>query len=339
MNRGLQLAIILVTVIALTAVVSHGITAWLRIETTPSGYWVLGQGEGRTSVFVAGSSLAGDGLSWGRIADELNLTVGGWGIAGSSPGEWEHFQDSVTGAKLIIIVVSPYDLNEYFLSDFRAEVVPFGQTLKDLRESNSEWSFWKRVLSMYPQNYLRTLFPSVGRSFGVIGGVREKFERYAKSFVPLESEAGPTLSFNETASTPEFKRAKISNWSPSMMARRLVGMRSASQGMQGFNGPKRLAFSRMLRQAQEQSSGVVVMLPVSPAYVKEFMTLEVTREFEQALVDAQHSFPNVQWIRLDQLNKLNSNEYFWDLVHMNPFGQQIATEEFLRQLVAVKSRQ
>lgn len=339
MSRGLQLVVILATVMSLTAIVSHSITAWLRIETTPSGYWVIGQGEGRTSVFVAGSSLAGDGLSWGRISDEFNLTIGGWGIAGSSPDEWEHFQDSVPGAKLMILVVSPYDLNEYFLSDFRAEVVPFGQTLKDLRESNAEWSFWKRVLSMYPQNYLRTLFPSVGRSFGVIGGVREKFERYAKIFFSLESEAGPTLSFNETASTPEFKKEKISNWSPSMMTRRLVGMRSASQDMQGFNGPKRLAFLRMLRQAQEQSRGIVVVLPVSPAYVKQFMTSEVKREFEQVLADVRNSFPKVQWIRLDQMNELNSNEYFWDLVHMNAYGQKIATEEFLRQFAAVTSRQ
>ena len=339
MTRGLQLAIIITIVMSLTAIVSHSITAWLRIETTPSGYWVVGQGADRTSVFLAGSSLAGDGLSWGRIGDEFNLTIGGWGIAGSSPDEWEHFQGSVPGAKLMILVVSPYDLNEYFLSDFRAEVVPLEQTIRDLRESNAEWFFWKRVLSMYPQNYLRALFPSVGRSFGVIGGVREKFEMYAKTFFSLESEAGPTLSFNETASTPEFKRAKISNWSPGMMTRRLVGMRSASHDMQAFNGPKRLAFFRMLRQAQEQSRGVVVVLPVSPAYVKEFMTSEVKREFEQALADVRDSFPKVQWIRLDQLNELNSNKYFWDLVHMNVYGQKIATEEFLRQFAAVTNRQ
>lgn len=339
MNRGLQLVVILATVMSLTAIVSHSITAWLKIETTPSGYWVIGQGEGRTSVFLAGSSLAGDGISWRRIGDELNLTIGGWGIAGSSPDEWEHFQDLVPGAKLMILVVSPYDLNEYFLSDFRAEVVPLGQTIKDLRESNADWSFWKRVLSMYPQNYLRALFPSVGRSFGVIGGGREKLEGYAKTFFPIESEAGPTLSFNETASAPEFKKEKVSDWSPSMMTRRLVGMRSASHDMHGFNGPKRLAFLRMLRQAQEQSRGVVVVLPVSPAYAKEFMTSEVNQEFEQALSGVRDSFPKVQWIRLDQLSELNSNEYFWDLVHMNAYGQKIATEEFLRKFAVVTSRQ
>ena len=214
-------------------------------------------------------------------------------------------------------------------------MVPLGQTIKDLRESNAEWSFWKRVLSMYPQNYLRALFPSVGRSFGIIGGVREKFERYVKAFFSFESEAGPTQPFIETAS----KGTRISGWSPSMMIRRLVGMRSACQDMHAFNGPKKLAFFRMLRQAQEQSRGVVVVLPVSPAYVKEFMTSEVRREFELALAEARHGFPKVQWIRLDQLNELNSNEYFWDLVHMNSFGQKIATEEFLRQFVEITGRQ
>jgi hypothetical protein len=35
---------------------------------------------------------------------------------------------------------------------------------------------------------------------------------------------------------------------------------------------------------------------------------------------------------LDRLNDLNSNEYFYDLVHMNPDGQRIATQALLGQL-------
>jgi hypothetical protein len=74
---------------------------------------------------------------------------------------------------------------------------------------------------------------------------------------------------------------------------------------------------------------VVVVLPVSPAYVKEFLTEDVNREFEKALAEARTSVPTAHWIRLDQMNELSSNEYFWDLVHMNSYGQKIATEAFL----------
>jgi len=321
----------------LTAITSRSITASLGIETTPSGYAVIGESEGRTPVFMAGSSLAGDGLSWPRIARDLNLTIETWGVAGSSPSEWENFQHLVTGAKLTILVIPPYDMNEYLLSDFRAQVVPVGQTIKDLLQSHVEWAFWKRVLSMYPQNYVRTLFPSVGRSFGVIGGVREKFEIYAKTFVSLETESSPRLSFNQTVSSPEYKKVKISDWSPSKMIRRLVSMRSACQDIHAYNGPKKLAFFRMLQRAEEQSTAIVVVLPVSPAYSKEFITSEVRRDFERLVIEAQRNFPQVRWIRLDQLNELDSNEYFWDLVHMNVSGQKIATNVFLRQFLQLAS--
>ena len=75
---------------------------------------------------------------------------------------------------------------------------------------------------------------------------------------------------------------------------------------------------------------------VADAYAKEFLTSEVKRGFEQALADAKHSFPKVQWIRLDHMKELNANEYFWDLVHMNGLGQKIATKEFLHQYMDLK---
>jgi hypothetical protein len=46
----------------------------------------------------------------------------------------------------------------------------------------------------------------------------------------------------------------------------------------------------------------------------------------------QRGVPQAHWIRLDQFDELRSNEYFWDLVHMNAYGQQIATVAFLGQL-------
>jgi hypothetical protein len=143
--------------------------------------------------------------------------------------------------------VSPYDLNEYFISDFYPQVVPLTEILDDLRQTPMDWAFYKHVISNYPLTYIRVLFPSAGRSFGVIGGIREKVATYVKAAFPTETEKGQMLSFNVT----EYKKERITSLSPSLMLRRLVGMRISCQGRHGFNGLKRLAFLRMLREAQE----------------------------------------------------------------------------------------
>src|SRR3989442_14460383 len=112
MNRRLELVIIISVVVAITAIISRSITASLGIETTPSGYWVTGPGAGRASVFLAGSSLAGDGLAWKEISGVLNLRIGGWGGAGSSPSEWERFQHLAAQAKVPALVGSPLSWTE-----------------------------------------------------------------------------------------------------------------------------------------------------------------------------------------------------------------------------------
>src|ERR1700750_217946 len=74
-----------------TSLVSHFVTSWLRIETTTGKPWIAGP-PNRPLALMGGSSLAADGISWNRVSDELNLRIGGWGVAGSSPWEWETFQ-------------------------------------------------------------------------------------------------------------------------------------------------------------------------------------------------------------------------------------------------------
>jgi hypothetical protein len=332
MSRRLQLVIILCAVTLMSTAISHSIDEWLKIENRSDRHWVIRPKGSKHSVFVAGSSLAGDGLSWGRISNALNFKTEGWAVGGTSPSEWEHFQSLLPQAKGTIIVVSAYDLNEYFLCDFHAKVVPLSQTIRDLLQSRSDWPFSKRLLGIYPLTYLRMLLPTTGRSDGVMTGVREKLKGWLNPVFSMESDAGPTLSFNTASSILEVKEEKISHWSESRMLRRLAGLRSACQGRNTFNGPKRLAFLRMLHQAQRQSVAIVVVLPVSPAYTREFLTPDVKQRFEKSLAEAQDSVPQARWVRMDQSNVLNSNDFFWDLVHMNTYGQQIATDAFLSRL-------
>ena len=148
----------------------------------------------------------------------------------------------------------------------------------------------------------------------------------------MESEAGPTLAMNANAPKEEFKKERISDWPQDRMLRRLASMRSAFHGLHAFNGPKKLAFVRMLDQAREQGKAIVVVLPVSPAYAGEFLNLDAKQGFEEELAELQRDATQTSWIRLDKLDELRSNDYFWDLVHMNAYGQQIATDAFLGQL-------
>jgi hypothetical protein len=332
MSRRIQLLIIILAVVVIAAIVSHSVISWLKIETTFGGHWLLEPEGNQLSVFLSGSSLAGDGLSWRRISDELKLKIEGWGVAGSSPSEWEQFQSLATQANLTIIVVSVYDLNEHFLSDFRADIVPLEQTIKDLWQIQANWSYGKNLLSMYPLSYLRMAFPTAGRSDGVMVGVREKLNTLAYAGFSIESEAGPTMALNNSTSAQDYKKESITNWPSAKTLRRLAALRSGSQGKHEFNGPKKLAFFRMLHQAQMQGHALVVVLPVSPVYEKEFLIPETRQKFEGALTDIRNSMPAVHWVRIDQVKELNSNEYFWDLVHMNPDGQKIATEAFLHQI-------
>jgi hypothetical protein len=102
--------------------------------------------------------------------------------------------------------------------------------------------------------------------------------------------------------------------------------------MHAFNGPKKLAFQRMLLRAQRLGRIIVVVLPVCPVYGDSLVTPEMLRDFQDTLVEAQRVCPEAQFVRLDQLPALNSNDYYSDLVHLNSAGRRIATEAFVNWL-------
>ncbi len=66
-----------------------------------------------------------------------------------------------------------------------------------------------------------------------------------------------------------------------------------------------------------------------------FLSPPVMHDFEATLIDVQRRCPRVKTIFLDQLPDLNNNDYYSDFVHMNMYGQQIATKAFLERLKAL----
>src|SRR5208283_5516529 len=99
---------------------------------TPMTHDYVGSQDQKPSAFLEGSSLAFHGLDWGRISKSLGISMETWGVAGSSPAEWEVFQEQAPHAPRTFLVVSAYDLNENWLCDFHADVVPLSETIRNL---------------------------------------------------------------------------------------------------------------------------------------------------------------------------------------------------------------
>lgn len=283
-------------------------------------------------VFCAGSSLLQFALSWPEVSETLNQGIENWGMAASTPSEWEVSQNLANNTNLMIIGVDVYDLNEYHLCEGRANVVPLAQTIRDLRQSGTDWQFSKRLLSQYPLSYLQKLFPSAGQSEAVLVGLRRQLPERLRSSSAAEERANSLVLPSEPVMNFGATDAKVSDWTPSRRLWRLAQMRSETGGKHAFNGVKKLAFERMLLRAQKQGSVIVMVLPVSPAYALEFLTPEVVHEFESTLDEAKRNDPQAQFVRLDKLPALNSDENFSDLVHLNGAGKRIATEAFLSWL-------
>ena len=326
-TRLCHLIIILSAVVATTALASHLLVGLLKIKVPRSGYKHFGPPEKGASVILHGSSISYSGIDWNRIAGSLGKSITSCASLGSTPSEWVQASYPKSGVVRTFIVVSIVDLNEYFLSDFRADFVPINQTIRDLIEARADWPLCRKILGQYPLKTIRILFPTMGRSDGVMVGIRDWLNRLVKrrkkfsDQSKLVSEAGLVLD------------ERISDWPSGRLLRRLAYIRAGCQGKHTFGGPKRLAMDRLFRMALQVGELTWVVLPISPSYQKEFVTTAVRKRFEMELEYFQKTWPQAQLIRLDQLPTLQDDSLFEDLVHMNRQGQQIATIAFLDQSI------
>jgi hypothetical protein len=329
MNCRRQLAFVLIVATAIAAIGSHLLTKLAKVHTTVSEPLTFGKPNGEPPAFRAGSSLADYQIDWNEIARETKTEIKAWGVGGGSPAEFEQFQKKVPEARTTYIVVSTYDLDEADVCDFRANIVPISQTIQTLLAIHADWQDSKRALSQYPMTWLRTLFPSIGRSRAIMGMLHEKVKNWIRpSASPSGTMTRPTLEVGNEKVADPYRLQKVSDWSESQLIGKFAAQRAGLQGSDSFNGPKHLALLRMLQYGCQRGRTIVVVVPVSAAYSKKFMTPELAREFEAALADAQRCNPKAEWVRLDQSPGLDSDENFCDLVHMNVSGQKLATGAF-----------
>jgi len=325
-----RLLIVLCVPIMIAVVVSHVTASRFGLQTGDAMYRRIGTTNG-PQVFCAGSSLLQFGISWPEVSDALGQGIECWAVAGSSPEIWEVSQRLATNANTMIMGVSVYDLNEYQLCDSRAHIVSFGQTVSDLWQAKAGWLFSKRVLSQYPLALLRSLIPTAGRSNAVLVGLRRKMRELFGLSASAEDQGNALVLPSQPVLDFGAATERVSNWPVDKVLRRLAMQRNLIQGRHAFDGPKKLAFLRMLNHVRSDRT-IVIVLPVAPSYAREFATPEVDRDFENVLSEAKRVNSDVLFVRLDRVSALHSDEYFSDLVHLNGAGREIATAAFFNAL-------
>jgi hypothetical protein len=331
MSPKTQFILLVCATLLVASVGSNFVARWIGLPQPGAAYRRIGPVDG-PQVFCAGSSLLQFGLAWPEISKTLGQGMENWGVGGSSPSEWEISQTLATNVNLMIVGVSVYDLNEDHLGNARANIVPLTWTIRDLWDSGMSWHFSKRLLSQYPLAYLREIFPTAGNADAVLVGLRRKLPTTLRTSAAAEDSANSMVVPRDAVMEFGGSTEKLSDWPAAKTLRRMALMRSETQGMHTFGGPKQLALQRMMQRAQSCGSNIVVVLPVAPLYTREFVTPEVSSNFEASLSEIQREFPAAQFVRLDQVAALQSDEYFSDPVHMNGAGREIATEAFLKAL-------
>ena len=328
MSRKRQFFAIAVSVIFLTALLSHLTVYFLNIRTDGIDRGKINAEAPGSPVLALGSSLTFFGVSFQEVAKTLQRPLVTRGVGGCSPCELEPLAREVPEATRLILGVSIFDLNESSLSDSRPTLVPFGQTLGDLRASHTDWPSAKRVLWSYPLPWIQRIFPVAGRSNAVMVNLRDKVRALRKHAPAAETEARLTFKTDEDSGHPE----KLSDWDAGRVGRNLTQLTGSGLLHGRFDGPKSLALARILARAAQREPTVVIVLPVSPPYRQTFADETSADHFETALERAQAADPHLQMIRLDRVPELQPAEVFWDLVHLNDSGRRIATRIVTEQL-------
>jgi hypothetical protein len=327
MTTRRQFVVILLSVVALSSLASHAVIRLLGVVTVATPFPDSGSNFQATPIVAAGSSLINYGLEWDRVANEFSRPVKILTTPAASPCELEILLANAPKTDFTLLGIAVSDMDEDVISDFRADVVPFTQTWHDLRESRADESLRRRTLGQYPLRYLRVLFPTAGRSMGLLVGLR----KVARDLVHRHgaSTAEPLPTFNNAMVWPT---NRISDWDAGRRLRNTEQQRTLSADRHSFAGPKRRALERMLRLALTRGQAVVVVMPESPIYDRDVIDPSVKKAFAAEVEDVAARFPAVKWIRLDRLNELHSNELYWDLVHLNAAGRPMATAALIQQL-------
>ena len=328
-------AILLVSLV-LASALDNLLASWLRLSPPADGdvgvYRRVGPETGPQAL-CAGSSLVVSALSWSEVSGALGRGIETWGVGGSSPEIWEVWQQQRPLSNTTIIGVSVYDLNEMHLADQRAYIIPLSRTINDVWTSHADSALSHRLLTQYLLKYVRLLFPTAGHADKLLIAVRSKVAGQLGLQASLAEHEGVVLEPNPPILDAGESTEMVSTWSSARLLRRIAVLEAENRGRhEFFNGPKHIAFQRMLVRARRQGRVIVVVLPVSRAYTEAFLDKTAAIAFERVIQDAMEMVPEATFVRLDRVRELSDPSYFFDLVHMNSLGRRLATQAFLMEV-------
>jgi len=328
---------VLLLSLVFASVTDHLLATWLGFSPPPprgfiGEYRRVGP-ESDPQVFCAGSSLTVAAFYWSEVSQGLGQGIETWSVAGSSPDIWEQWQQQSRHSTTTIIGISVYDLNEMHLAPDRAKVIPLSQTIKDLWSSHADSGLSHRVLTQYVLMFVELLFPTAGNSDRVLVAARIRLADLVGRQASLAQHDGvvveprpPILAAGESA-------ASVSDWSSGRLLRRMAILRAENRGRhEFFNGPKHVAFQRMLLRARQRGKVIIIVLPVSRQYYEEFIDKTSMAAFERDIREATTIAPEALVVRLDRVPGISDPINFLDLAHMNSRGRRMATDAFLADL-------
>jgi hypothetical protein len=315
-------------VLLLGSVASHIVARQLGLVTSPPAAQVFGSTAASRIIRVYGSSISLHGIQWDLVANSLDARVVMQTLPSASPAELEWLIRRDRGTDPVLVGISVHEMNENLYSDLRANAVPLGATVRDLVVSRCGWEASKRLLSLYPLAWVRTIFPTAGRSRAVLAGGRNALAAMAGR----AGWADPDGALGLAPTGGRRDEESVGQWSPSRRLRNMQTLRAASRGGAVFGGPKALALERLLQRSDSRTKVTVVVFPVSPSY-RAALNLDVQSEFlEKRFAELHRKFPQTEWLRLDGIDSLRDDGQFLDLYHLNRTGREIATEKLIRQL-------
>jgi hypothetical protein len=326
MKSRKQFVFVFLGSVAWAALVSHGLFHLMGIQPilpAPD----FGSQYHAAPIHAAGSSLVYYGFDWDAIAHRYERPVKMLGVPAASPCELEVRQNEVGPTDFTILGVAESDLDEDAISDFRADIVPFSVTFRDLQRAHWDQTLVKRTMCKYPLRYARILFPLAGRPLAIPVAIRERWRRFRGRHNSSAAEPLPTFDVRG-----DWPTNRLSDWDGGRILRNAELMRQLTDGHHSFSGPKHWAMERMLRNGLSRGTVVVIVLPDSPLYMHDVIDADVVSAFEKSIAELTQLFPQVHWVRLDHEPKLSSNDVYWDLAHLNATGREIATAELMRQL-------
>ena len=328
MNQRCQNILLIGSVALLTSVISHLGVVGLGLETAAIHRSRFDTHSISPPVLMLGSSLVLNALDLNWISKAAGRAIEIRSAPSASVSELDILRNEVEGSNLLVLGVSMYDLNEHFLCDFRSEIVPFSRTVSDLWRLESNWSEMKPFISQYALTAIRKVYPSAGRSYGILVGIRSRLKQWRRGFQSKNSDVALTMDPENKGGTNE----SILSWSNARTLRNEARLRAVCGGKHTFDGLKRLALFRIMEDFCKQGDVAVLVLPVSPPYREDLVDVDAISRFENLLGEIGAEYPSVQVIRLDQQERFNDGALYLDLVHMNRRGRMLATEAFLAEI-------